>query len=530
MNKNNRWLYVFLFTLPAIFILLTKFLDNDIWYLLAEGRYIIQNGIYHIDPLSLHKGLEVTVQNWLSAAFLWVAYDFFGEMGLIFLLLACNLAICVLLYKLCMLISDNNKIVSLITMLVCDFVLATEYIVTRPQIFSFITLIAVIYVLELYIKKGKWKYLIWLPFISLLQINMHASLWWMIFLFAIPYVIDAFKCEKLKLQGYKKLPLFIALIVSFGFGFLNPYGLKAITFIFNSYGNDLMHSYIMELATFNFSILFCKIIFAILMAMLLIFAYFKNGHVRVRYLCLIAGTALLGFMSIKGFNVFILVAFFPFAYFFKDMTKKEVVIKKPRVAKTLNIVYLVLAIIALGGTLVLYARDSKNIVLVNNTSGALNVLSLYANPETSTVYSSFNNGGAVEFYGFKAYIDPRAEVFLKVNNKKKNVFKEFYELQTGKLDINKFLEKYNFTHLLLDQSDILYYSVDGENIGKGYILMHQDNNMGVRLLARKDQFTDEQLKMIEQQYQESLKALVEQSQEQNSDLVNNMTNGKAKNK
>ena len=102
--KPSKWIYILMFTVPLLLIsMLFVGLDNDIWYLLSEGRYIVQHGIYYIDPLSMHEGLQVVVQNWLSASMFWVIYSAFGEMGLFFLILICNVFICLLLYKICML-------------------------------------------------------------------------------------------------------------------------------------------------------------------------------------------------------------------------------------------------------------------------------------------------------------------------------------------------------------------------------------------------------------------------------------------
>ena len=152
--KSSKWLPIFLIALLSIFVVLVnKKLDNDLWYLLTEGRYILKHGIFHTDPFSIHEGLNVVVQNWLSASFLWVVYDFFGEMGILLLIVICNICICILLYKICMLISENNRTISLTLMFVCDLTLISHFIVSRPQIFSYITLLGLIYALELYIHK-----------------------------------------------------------------------------------------------------------------------------------------------------------------------------------------------------------------------------------------------------------------------------------------------------------------------------------------------------------------------------------------
>ena len=499
MNKNNKWIYILLFTIPAIYILFSKMLDNDLWYILAEGRYIVQNGLYKVDVLSIHRGLDIVVQNWGASAIFWLIFDYFGEIGIITLVLVCNFAICTLLYKICMIISDNKKWLSLIIMLISDLFLASFYLVTRPQIISYVLLLYLIYILEVYIHKHNKKILWIIPVISLIQINLHSSLWLMLFLFIIPYLLDGIKWKKFNFEGYNILPILWPTLVAVPTGLLNPYGYKAITFIFGSFMDKSMHLVVKELSSFSFSYSIGKCVFAVIVAIIVAISLYKKGNLKIRYLCLILGTMLLGFISIKGFSHFFLVSFFPFACYFKDMTIKKISIKKWLVALyKYGIATLAIAsIIVVFG---LYAKNSKNISLANGTSEALHTLSLLANPKTSKVYASFNNGGCVEYAGFKSYIDPRAEVYLKRNNHKEDILKEFYDLQTGQLNLLNFIQKYNFTHILTDATDILF-----NVIPDNYIVIYESADYGMRLLARKDLFTREQIEEIERQYQLSKK-------------------------
>ena len=92
-------------------------------------------------------------------------------------------------------------------------------------------------------KKGKGYFIdiplaIIIPFISIFMVNMHASMWMMMFIFAFPYVINALPIH---FGNFKQEPccdfikLIITGIVSFLAGFLNPYGIKAMFYIFSSF-------------------------------------------------------------------------------------------------------------------------------------------------------------------------------------------------------------------------------------------------------------------------------------------------------
>jgi len=498
--KPSKWIFIIIFTIPFIFcLLLNKHLDNDIWYLLSEGRYIFENGIYHIDPLSMHEGLNVVVQNWLSATSFWIIYDLFGQMGLMIMILVCNFFICFLLYKICMLISDRNYILSLIVMFATDITLISHFIVSRPQIISFIVLLSLIYVLELYIKTENKKYLIWLPILSLIEVNMHASLWWMLFLFMLPYVIDSFKCDMLQLQGFKKKPFFIAIAIAFLVGLINPYGYKAITFIFTSYGDHYMHIFINELLPFSLEKNLGRHMFGLMLMIGLIYTYFREGRIRVRYICLFCGTLLLGFMSVKGFSHFILVSIFPLAYFFKDLFPKDFSEITGDLRKGFNTLYLIVGVVCLVGFSYLFIQKFQTNLMENKANEAMDIIAKVFNPDTTKVYASFNDGGYVEFRGFKPYMDPRAELFLKKNNKKADLFKEFYELQHNQSDKASFIKKYNFDVMLIANTDSLYnemYNIDG------YFVIYDKD--GYRVYAKNEAFTDEKRQEIINSYNEAL--------------------------
>ncbi len=483
--KPSKWVYVIFFTLPLIFtLLILKKLDNDTWYLLSEGRYIVQNGIYHIDPLSMHEGLKVTVQNWLSASIFWLAYSAFKEAGVFLLVLICNFFICFFLYKIGNVISDNNRVLSLLMMFTTSVTLAAHFIVSRPQVMSFVLLLSLIYILELYIKTDNGKYLIWLPILSLIEINLHASLWWMIFLFTLPYVIDSFKIPILRTQGYRKKPLFIAIIVALLMGLINPYGYKAITFIFTSYGDKYMHNYINELLPFTFKANnLCNHAFIIMLSTALIYFFFREGKIRVRYICLYCGTLILGLMSVKGFSHYFLVSIFPLAYFFKDLFPNSFEDLPPKMRKVLNVLYTFLGIILTVCCCVLLVWRLNNIKLSHDSEKALEVLGKFADKKVNSVYSSFNDGGVVEFYGFKPYIDPRAEVYLKVNNKKADIFKEYYELQHNAMNIEDFLNKYNFDYLIVAYNDAIRTTMQDN---PKYFILYDDSNLKYTLFARND--------------------------------------------
>lgn len=487
-------LIVLVVSLPMMVIFnIFKGLDNDLWYLLSEGRYIIQNGIYKVDTMSMHQGLDIVVQNWLSAVIFWIVYAFLGSKGIFFMVFLVNSVICYLLYKLCMLISNDNKRLSIILTIFTDLNMSLYFIVSRPQIFSFVILVLLLYLLELYIKTDNSKYLKFIPLLSFLEINLHASLWWFIFLFMIPYIIDSFKSEKLMLQGYRTKPLIIAFVVSLLVGFINPYGYKAILFIFNSYGDKYMFKYIYELQPFTFNNIISIHIFIVALITMLLCVYFRKGKIRVRYLCLYCGTLILGMITVKALSHFLLVASFPLALLLKDTIKDGSGKKIPQIIIT------VLTVLVVGFTGYTYYHMHGKIEFTHAAKDAVDSIDLFAKNYPATVYVSFNDGGYVEFRGYKPYIDPRAEVYLKRNNHKKDIYKEYYEFETGQIEIDKFLKEYNFDFILLKFGDRLYAEEKIDN----YFIIYDSVDYLYRVYARNDVTTDEIREYIIKEYEKS---------------------------
>ena len=54
-------------------------------------------------------------------------------------------------------------------------------------------------------------------------------------------------------------------------------------------------------------------------------------------------------------------------------------------------------------------------------------------------------------------------MFLKSNNKKEDIFIEYYDLQKHNIEINEFLNKYNFDYLVVSRDDVLYNYLESSN-------------------------------------------------------------------
>ena len=484
--KVSSLKYIAAFLIPMIFLFfLNQGLDNDSWYVLAEGRQIAENGIYYTDTLSMHEGLNVTVQNYGFAVIFYLIFSVFGAPGLYLAMLILNFLICYLIYKICMLISDKNVNLSLLLMITTDIVLAMGFVVTRAQMVSYVIFLGLIYILELYIKTDKTKYLWWLPVLSLLQINLHASLWWMLILVMLVYIIDSIKKPKLHLQGYRTKPLIIVGLVMMVFGLMNPYGINMITFILKSYGNPRFNDLVVELRPFSpFKDIFSIIVYTSIMIVLCLYIFGKKKNVRFRYLLMFFGFLALGLNTVKGMSQFILAMFFPLALLCKDIRIEKILdakIGRDAVMVWCGIITLA-SFVALCPVVVGQVRDYPSDVLV----GALDAIENDAKNRDKdelkiyTVYNGYNDGGYVEYRGYKPYLDPRGEVFLEKNNGKEDILYEWADFRKGKIKISDFLEKYDFEYILTRGEEDPLYDFENEN----YEMIFKDEEEEVEVFRR----------------------------------------------
>ena len=101
--------------------------------------------------------------------------------------------------------------------------------------------------------------------------------------------------------------------------------------------------------------------------------------------------------------------------------------------------------------------------------------------KNSKIFTYFNDGPYLEYYGYSVYIDTRAEVFLKKNNHKEDIFLEYYDVLIGKMDYDKFIQKYQFDYYVVHEGDLLYqYLIDND-----YKVVYQDKDSNIFLIEKK---------------------------------------------
>ena len=292
----------------------------------------------------------------------------------------------------------------------------------------------------------------------------------MLFLFILPYLVASFdfKIFFLKGENYPKKHLFLILIPMFLAGFINPYGIKAITYIFTSFGDKYINSIVNEMHPMykigipNAIACLLPIIITVVVNTL------KHKEIKARYFFLQLGTMILGLSSAKGYSFFLIGGVFPLAYYLKDYFKTYEA--NYHYSKIFKVKYLMIILIIIVLPLSISLSMSSSTFESLGVKKIVSFLDKNENKENIILYTDYDTGSYLEWKKYKVYIDPRAEVFIKRNNKRKDIFKEYYFLQYKVFDIDKFVANYNFTHFIVNDNDRLYsYLV---NNSKKYQLLY----------------------------------------------------------
>lgn len=452
--KPNKYIcYLYLLVPLIINAVLSYSANEDIWYIMKYGEIILQKGFIHTDILSIHSGLHIVIQQGFSNIIFYLIYKYLGNFGFFLL---CELFVGLylfIIYKICMLLSNKKVLLSVLIASISCTLLEISFITPRPQIFTYLNLLLVIYIMEVFYKNNNSKTIYFLPLISLLQINLHASLWYYLFIFMLPYIVT------LCINKNKKVnKLFIIMIIMFLVGFINPYTYENVFFPFTTF-DPIINNYILELYPINIissqpSIALISLYFYIILAIqLLIYIYHKKGKLELRHLFLFGGTTILAIANVRNIPIFIIATLPLLANYLKDM-KWSINDKYVNTKPTWIIMTTFILIVAL--------------INPNRLESAVkkggDYLKENYDPNNIVVYTNLDYGSYIEYLGFHSYFDTRAEVFLKKANKKEDIFLEAMSVEKYCLNYKDFIKKYKFTHMVVYKKTCLYYYLKNDNV------------------------------------------------------------------
>ena len=441
--NNFYFLFGLLVIILVIYQVCTNYTDSDMWFILSNGKEIVKNGIPLENPFTYIDGLSIVLQQWLWSVITWVVYSSVGSVGVVVLLMVLFVIAVWLLCAIAKVNKCDTNVAFLVSVLLFSF-MGWYFINIRPTMITVILVLAEVLVLDKYTQTCNSKHLYWLILISLLEVNLHSSLWILHFVLLVPYVFPCIKNPFIKFKDneYSIKPILLISIPMFVVGFLNPYGLDGMLYLVNSYGSALNSLNINELQ--QPSILSPVGIVMLLQLLLILFMFKKDCKYSSSKVYIFCGLFILGSMHIRNY-VYFMVGFLLMFFHLLEGVKTDINVKGTRLVRFV-IPFL------LGFTLFSQLSNLKDIEYVKDSIETPIKAVEYIkenNLSDRNIYTDFNQGGFFAYSGIKIFIDARPELYLDKINGKDDILNDYIKVLYGVYDdtFNEVLEKYNFDYI-----------------------------------------------------------------------------------
>lgn len=455
---EHLWLWITLFSfMVTYFVLSIQVMDNDGWFILNNGRYILEHGIPYQNPFTWVEGLDIVLQQWLYSVFMYLVYQWLQVPGIFLVCCFLHFGCMALFCKIAKLKQIRYKDALVLGSVM--FLFSSGFLSIRPTFITILLLLWQVYVLECYRFDGKaWK--LWqLLLISLLEINVHAAIWPFHFVMLLPYLVPpidnifvTFKSRDYSIKPFAVLIPLMGLI-----GFLNPYGLDGIKYVFLSYGKELKNAGILELTAPTFQE--TGFIFALLLAGIIWWlALNRKEAIDAPFFYILCGTAIMGTMHLRN----MVYAYLGILLFSCEVAKHNKQYIKNKIYGNLVFAILLGSIAFLWVGIAAKVVDYKQDDDLYSPVKAIAYLDEHEEKDVK-IFTEFNNGAYFEWSGYRCFVDPRPELYFKKLNHKADVFQEYQELitTTEPEKIDAFFDKYQCDYACVSKrtSLNLYFSM-----------------------------------------------------------------------
>lgn len=539
MCKYKVCFFVCLFGLLLAMIGLR--IDNDTWYLLALGHSIAVEGLTPGDPLLLDLGYPIIDQQWLYALGLWKVYALSGLWGIFSVSMAAGFLTILLFYRLVFLVSGGNRLAAYLVTGIVGLIYGYTSFEVRPWMFSNLLCLLAVFLLEQYARRKRAAFLVPLPFISVLLVNLHGALWPFLLILMAPYLLEALvPAGKLPFVlptgSFSSRPLLLVFAACLLAGFFNPYGIDGMLYSIRAQGIGGIFRRISEMQPLTLMDFYGVVL--LLLSAWLFFCYARQ-RADLRYLLLSLGTFVMMMMAYRSSQQFLLFGFFPMAWLLRglDAAKaRDFMLRRAdpiillmfacmlifvegnyaslpsHIAAGLPISAYVLSILLLAffiWALRSYAVSLPKKILVFAFSLFWGLLPLAAAPgydmaeaqkpalkaayavvqdtaqqrgkEVSAVrlYADFHTAPMGEFLGCHPLVDTRPELRAKVMTHGFDYWKEYSSVQEGTIDPLAYLDRYDIECVVVGKKDVLYYALAFDAAQEKWALLYEGKDYRV---------------------------------------------------
>ncbi|MEW6108433.1 MAG: hypothetical protein AB1632_04580 [Nitrospirota bacterium] len=416
-----RILIVLLFFLYIFLSFIKPVSDPDTPWHLKTGEYIVLNKtIPQTDPFSYANdtipfiGEFILSQYWLAQIIFYLNFKSFGPAGLIIMGASIfTFIIGILLY----LLKKQGFYVSLAITGGFAFYVLRSFSGIRPQIFTFLFSVMVIFFIEKYKENKSRKYLLPLPFMLIIWANMHGG-----FIYGIVIMIIYVVSESIEMLALKKTllissghlspkqirDLLILCCASIIASMVNPNTYKAIAYAFTTHSQNLFYFVGEYKSPFkamqsNPITLIYSFWFYLVVLSAMIIIYIKKRYLTPLLLLLLAVIPAL--ISIRYISLFSIVTTAMFRYMpFENLPKFN-----KKISRSLDISVLIFIAVLIAGS-----NSLKHGNIYRFNEGYYYPVSaaefLKSNKIFGNIFTSYNKSAFILFSSFpesKIYADSR---------------------------------------------------------------------------------------------------------------------------
>lgn len=510
-------------------------LQNDTFYTIKIGEYILNNGInMEQDPFSMHE-IPYTYPHWLYDVGIYLIYSVGGMAGIYIstVILACILGITV--YTTNKEIT-KNELVSFILTLGVMYVL-TGFIAARAQLVTFILFALSIYFIEKFLETKKKRYGVALIIIPIIIANVHLAVWPFYFIIFMPYIAEYLiyliadlhlfykiqtkyynikmkkmqekqkseekikqvqekidisnkkfeenlkKQERRRQEPYKiKMEkrdntkwLIVIMLICVLTGLLTPLGDTPYTYLVKTMQGNTTKSINehlpMVLIQSEPTIAILIIVVGILML--------TDTKIRLKDFFMLGGLIILTLMSRRQLSMLTLIGVYSINRLICDLfnkydpegTKKFMM----KITSGFGAVITILLVILMG--VVEYKPKAGN-SYINEASypvQAVEWLKENINTSEMRLYNEYNYGSYILFQDVKVFIDSRADLYTPEFNgdSEKDVFSDAVQVASISRYYEDVFDKYEITHLLIPNNTKMNMFI---NRDENYKELYKDNN------------------------------------------------------
>jgi len=482
-------------------------LQNDTFYTIKIGEYILENGITMQEPFAWHENLEYTFPHWAYDVFIYTVYNIGGMLGIYISTIVLASLLGILIYFVNVKLV-KNRIISFIISIIA-LALLNPYICARAQLVTFILFILTIYFIEKFLETKKLGYAIGLIIIPILIANLHVATFYFYFILYMPYIaeygiyilsyanvivsesaVDAIK-KKIKKKGeseellnkldkaekkYNKLKelqdgrmenpykikiscnqnikwLIVIFIIALFTGLLTPLGNVPYTYLIKT---------MQGISTKNISehlpiTLINNMKVLLFMASFVIIIAFTKVKIRLSDLFMLAGLTFLTLMTRRQASMLILIGCIILNRLISDI----MILYNKDTVKQLDkhmsnfIVIILISITMIGSSMFVLSKkkDHKFIDEKSYPVQAANWIKENLNLEEIKLYNEYNYGSYLLYQDIPVFVDSRCDLYMPEFNKDVNVFSDFLNLNGYNFtDMEAKIEEYEFTHFIVKNS------------------------------------------------------------------------------